>query len=68
MNFQMKLIAKKTTDRINRGFQIRPITGDYHEVVGIPSIAANTQDMLHKLVELIHVDVRKELRCEIADR
>ncbi len=39
----------------------------YHKVVGITDIVFFLQLVLHKLVELIEIDIGKKLRCQVPD-
>ncbi len=48
--------------------QVFPVRRDNNEVIGIPSIMLYMKRMFHKLIELIHIDVRKQLACQIANR
>lgn len=39
-----------------------------NDVVHVPCVKSDMENMLAKLIQLVEVDVRKELACEIADR
>ena len=39
-----------------------------HKIISIPHVVFSLEIMLHKLIKLIHVNIRQELRGEIAER
>jgi hypothetical protein len=39
----------------------------HHKIIGVPEVMPFFEAVLHKLVELIEINVGKELRCQITD-
>ena len=68
MQGERKTVPKKHRDRLDQIFQIRTIRRHYCKIIGVAGIMLYMELVFHKLIELIHIDVREELRREVADR
>ena len=60
--FQKSVYLKKY--RLEPGF----VCGEYHKVVRIADIVPGLDPVLHKLIELVHIDIDQKLGGEIAQR
>lgn len=68
MQLKHQLIAQKTLYFWNHIFQKILIVRNNHKIVGVADIVFYFQLTLHKLIKLIHVDIGKQLRCQITNR
>lgn len=67
MQFQHEVFAEKTIYWFDELCEVGAVARDDYEVVGVASVVFYLQLVLHELVEFVHVDVRKELRSQVAD-
>lgn len=68
MKFEQEPLSKKVLHGSKQILQIRPVRRYDDEVVRVSSVMFDLQFALHELIELVHVDVRKDLRRQVADR
>jgi hypothetical protein len=68
MEIEMKVLLEKIADPREKLFEATFVSMKEREIVGITDIMFCFERMFHELVELIHVDIRKKLGGEIAER
>ena len=68
MKSELEALAEKFANLRYQVFQILFITRKNREIVGITEIIFYLQSAFHKLVKLVHINVNKYLRSEIAER
>src|SRR3989344_5705225 len=67
MQFEFQMIIKKRTNLGNEPFQPIPIFRKNHKIVGVANVVPYFQLVLRELIELVHIDIRAKLGCEIAE-
>ena len=60
-------VSQKGRDGWKRPLERRDILRNDHEIVGVADVVAYAQIVLDELVEFVEVDVREELRRQVAD-
>jgi hypothetical protein len=64
---QAQFFLQKLLDRGEEILQLRFVGRDDNKVIGVADIVFGFKLVLYKLVKLVHVHVRKQLRSQIAD-
>lgn len=67
MEFQTECFTEEYFDLRECCAEKLGIFGNDHEIVGIADVVVSFQDMFRKLVELVHIHVRKELGSKVSD-
>lgn len=67
MKRQFKTVKKKCLNKRNCVCKNVFIFRYNDEIIRVSRIVLYLQGMLHKLIKLVHIDIRKNLRGEIAD-
>lgn len=68
MEVELEAVLEEGGDLRHERLEPRAVSGEYDEIIGIADVAASLETVLRELVELVHVQVRQELRGEIAER
>lgn len=68
MQLEGKLLTQEFLYRLDQAFQILLAFRNDYEIVRVARVVSLFQFLFHKLIKLVHVDVRKKLRGEVADR
>ena len=63
-----QVLAQEVLDRIDEINQNFFAAGNDHEIIRIPGITFHPQSLFDELIELVHVNIGKELGGKIADR
>lgn len=68
VEIKIQIILEKGLNRSKDCFQFSEALGDDHEVICVPNIVLDSKCVFDELIELIEVDIGKELRSKITDR
>ena len=60
--------AQELINWCDQFFQFSPVIRNNHKIVCISYVVLHTQLLFYKLIEVIHVHVRKQLRSQVANR
>ena len=68
MELETKTKLKECTYLQKHCFQLLLVVRENHKVISVADIVFGFDLMLHKLVELVHIDVDQQLARKIAER
>jgi hypothetical protein len=68
MEIKMQIVLEKGLNRSKACFQFSEAIGDDHEVICVSNIVLDPECVFDELIELIEIDIGKELRSKITDR
>ena len=68
VQFKPQLFLQKLLYRSKELFKLLFVAGYEYKIVGVADIVLGFKFVLNKLVKLIHIHIRKELRGQVADR
>ncbi len=68
MQTQFQLFLKKCAYRLNQFLEIFSFARHDDEIIRVSRIVLYLQFAFHELIKFVHVDIRKKLGCQIADR
>jgi hypothetical protein len=68
VQLQFQLLSKKILYGWQQTLQVRFITRNDNKIIGVAGVPSYSQRVFYKVIKLAHVDIRKHLRGEVADR
>lgn len=68
MERELQPILKESSDLREPLCKLLSVVGDQNEVIGVADVEPNSEFFLDELVGLRHIEIRKHLACQVADR
>jgi hypothetical protein len=68
MQIQIEIAQEEISHERQNVFKFPSIAGKQYEIVGVTEIILDAKIALYILIESIKINIRKNLRCEIAER
>jgi hypothetical protein len=68
MEIKLEFGSQEDTDQIDQALEICLIRRYYYRIVAVADVVSDTQRLLHEPVELVQVDIGKQLTGDVAER